>query len=63
MRAMSISLGSAMLSSGLVDAARQWFEGLGVPGPELWATPDAKALVEYLISLKREFLEREGLGR
>ncbi len=30
-------------------------KGLGVPkGKELWATPDAKALVEYLISLTRE---------
>lgn len=38
-------------------------EGLGVPGSKLWATPDAKALVEYLISLKREFLETEGLAR
>ncbi len=38
-------------------------DGLGVPGPKLWATPDAKALVEYLISLKREYLEQEGLAR
>lgn len=29
-------------------------EGLGVPGPRLWATPDAKALVDYLQSLTRE---------
>jgi cytochrome c oxidase cbb3-type subunit 2 len=34
-------------------------EGLGVPGKQLWATPDAVALVEYLISLTRENL-REG---
>ena len=38
-------------------------EGLGVPGNKLWATPDAKALVEYLISLTREHLEQEGLGK
>ncbi len=32
-------------------------EGLGLePGERLWATPDAKALVEYLLSLKREAL-------
>lgn len=38
-------------------------EGLGVPAPRLWATPDARALVEYLISLKREFVEQERLAR
>jgi len=38
-------------------------EGLGVPGTELWATPDALALVEYLLSLNREFIEEEGLAR
>lgn len=38
-------------------------EGLGVPGQELWATPDARALVEYLLSLNREFIELEGLSR
>ena len=32
-------------------------EGLGVPGEKLWATPDARALVEYLLSLTREGLE------
>jgi len=32
-------------------------EGLGVKGGELWATPDARALVEYLLSLKREVLD------
>jgi cytochrome c oxidase cbb3-type subunit 2 len=32
-------------------------EGLGVTGTELWATPDAVALVEYLLSLTREGLE------
>ena len=35
----------------------QVIQGLGVPGKELWATPDAKALVEYLLSLKREVLD------
>jgi cytochrome c oxidase cbb3-type subunit 2 len=29
------------------------FDGLGAPGGEIWATPDAQALVEYLVSLKR----------
>ena len=38
-------------------------EGLNVEGGRLWATPDAKALVEYLLSLTRERLEGfEGLG-
>ncbi|MDA1195018.1 MAG: cbb3-type cytochrome c oxidase subunit II [Planctomycetota bacterium] len=37
--------------------------GLGVQGDRLWATPDAVALVEYILSLNREFLEVEGLGR
>jgi cytochrome c oxidase cbb3-type subunit 2 len=32
-------------------------QGLGVPGGKLWATPDAKALVEYLISLNREAVD------
>jgi cytochrome c oxidase cbb3-type subunit 2 len=35
-------------------------EGLDVPpGKELWATPDARALVEYLLSLTREGIEDE----
>lgn len=38
-------------------------EGLGVKGDKLWATPDARALVEYLLSLKREHLEQEGLAK
>lgn len=38
-------------------------EGLDVVGGKLWATPDARALVEYLLSLNRQFLEQEGLGR
>lgn len=38
-------------------------DGLGVPGGKLWATPDAVALVEYLLSLNREYLDQEGLGR
>ena len=29
-------------------------QGLDVPGDRLWATPDARALVEYLLSLNRE---------
>ena len=29
-------------------------ESRGVPGGRLWATPDAQALVEYLLSLQRE---------
>lgn len=37
-------------------------EGLGVPGKELWATPDARALVEYLLSLTREGVADE-VGR
>jgi cytochrome c oxidase cbb3-type subunit 2 len=42
----------------------QIIQGLGVPaGKKLWATPDARALVEYLLSLTREHLESEGLGR
>ena len=38
-------------------------DGMNVPGGKLWATPDARALVEYLLSLNRAFLEQEGLGR
>ena len=38
-------------------------EGLNVPGGKLWATPDAVALVEYLLSLNREYLDAEGLGK
>jgi len=39
-------------------------EGLGVPAGEgLWATPDARALVAYLQSLDRHFIEQQGLGR
>ena len=41
----------------------QVIDGLGVSGGKLWATPDAVALVEYLLSLNREYLEREGIGR
>ena len=41
----------------------QVIEGLDVPGGRLWATPDAVALVEYLLSLNREYLETEGLRR
>ena len=37
-------------------------EGLGAPGDRLWAKPDAKALVEYLLSLNRD-VGNEGLGR
>ena len=32
----------------------QIIQGLDVPGDRLWATPDARALVEYLLSLNRE---------
>ncbi len=38
-------------------------EGLGVKSDRLWATPDAKALVEYLLSLKREHLEQGRLAK
>jgi len=38
-------------------------EGLGVPDGRLWATPDARALVAYLQSLDRHFIEQQGLGR
>jgi len=38
-------------------------QGLGVEGDRLWATPDARALVEYLLSLTRERLEIEVLPR
>lgn len=41
----------------------QVIDGLGVDGDKLWATPDAVALVEYILSLNREYLETEGLGR
>ncbi len=41
----------------------QVIEGLNVEGGKLWATPDAVALVEYLLSLNREFLDREGLRK
>ena len=34
-------------------------QGLGVPGERLWATPDARALVEYLLSLTRDTIEIE----
>jgi cytochrome c oxidase cbb3-type subunit 2 len=32
-------------------------QGLGVKGDRLWATPDARALVEYLLSLTRESVD------
>lgn len=41
----------------------QVIAGLGVSGGKLWAKPDAVALVEYLLSLNREYLETEGLGK
>ena len=47
-----------MISYGSLKPAR-----FRVPGDQLWSTPDAHALVEYLLSLKREFLEDEGLSR
>jgi cytochrome c oxidase cbb3-type subunit 2 len=36
-------------------------DGLGVEGRDLWATPDARALVEYLLSLTREHAD-QGAG-
>lgn len=38
-------------------------QGLGVDGERLWATPDARALVEYLLSLTRERVDLEIVPR
>ena len=37
-------------------------DGLGVDGGKLWATPDAKALVEYLLDLRNKDPSEESLG-
>jgi cytochrome c oxidase cbb3-type subunit 2 len=36
-----------------VDWEVEYIEALDIPSKRLWATPDAQALVEYLLSLKR----------
>ncbi len=46
--------------NGVEPQAVSTFDGLGVEGEVLWATPRAVAIVEYLLSLKRDRIRKKG---